>query len=238
MTVPISIRKLLRYFVEFPCPLCGGENPAPHGINSFCPDCLGQLPFLHGRRCPGCGGELSGVLELCEKCLRMPPRPWRTAMALLAMRDAGETVIYQLKFGGATVMARALGELAAPLLAGPEFSGTDIIVPVPLHFHRRWQRGYNQSELLAKFLGRKLGIPCRTPLKRVRATRRQATLPREDRLRNLTGAFAVGRPASVTGKKILLVDDVLTTGATLHAAAQTLLDAGAAEINVFVAARR
>lgn len=230
--------QLLQYFIEFPCPLCGEANAMPHEINGFCPSCLKDLPFLHGRRCPGCGGELNGVLELCEKCLHMPPRPWRRAMALLAMRDSAETAIYRLKFGGATVMARALGDLAAPLLNEPAFARSELIVPVPLHYRRQWLRGYNQSELLARMLGKRLAIPCRTPLRRVRPTRRQATLPRAERLKNLSGAFRVKPPDAIAGKRILLIDDVLTTGATLHAAARALLDAGAAEVNVFVVARR
>ena len=233
-----KLHSLLLWLVDFPCPLCGAESSGTGSPNGFCPDCLARLPFLHGPRCPGCGGEIDGVLKICPKCLAMPPRPWRRAMALLAMRDSGQEVIYRLKFHGMTVMARSLSELAAPLLSAPEFSQSDLIVPVPLHRFRLWTRNYNQSELLGRMLGKKLRIPCRNALKRVRPTRRQATLDREARLKNLKGAFQTVRPEWIAGKKILLVDDVLTTGATLHAAAEELLKAGAAEVNVFVAARR
>ncbi len=230
--------RLINALWEFPCPLCGGDHAGPHDFNSFCPDCLATLPLLHGKRCPGCGGELSGAFEYCEKCLAMPPRPWSNARALMAMRDSGERVIYQLKFGHATVMARALGELAAPLLDTPDFRRADLIVPVPLHWFRRWQRGYNQAELLARAIAKRLRKPCQLPLRRIHATRRQATLRREERLQNLRHAFSVPRPSAVQGKIILLIDDVLTTGATLHAASRTLLEAGAREVLVFVAARR
>ena len=230
-------RHLLNQIWEFPCPLCGCDNPQRHDFNSFCPECLESLPLLHGRRCPGCGGELDGIFEQCSHCLQMPPRPWNHAMSVMQMRDSAEKVIYALKFGGAVAMARPLAELAAPLLDNPDFA-SDMIVPVPLHWYRQLQRTYNQSALLAIMLSKKLNIPYKTPLKRIRHTVRQATLSREERLKNLKDAFAVPCPATVAGKKILLTDDVLTTGSTLHACAQTLLSAGAAEVNVFTVARR
>lgn len=231
-------RYLINQIWEFPCPLCECDNPVPHDFNSFCPECLESLPLLHGARCPGCGGELDGALELCQKCLQMPPRPWKNAMSLMRMQGNGEKVVYALKFSGERAMARALAELAAPLLTAPDFIQCDMIVPVPLHWQRFWQRSYNQSELLAKMIAKYLHKPCPTPLKRIRPTARQATLNREDRLKNLKGAFAVPHPRQVAGKKILLIDDVLTTGATLHAASEVLLQSGAESICVFTIARR
>jgi len=232
------LERFLQWCFDFPCPLCGAENHFPTRPNGFCPDCLNRLPLLHGRRCPGCGGEHDGVLELCAKCLAMPGRPWRHAMALMALRDAGQEAIRQFKYGNAPVLARSLAELSAPLLAAPEFSQSDLIVPVPLHFLRLWSRSYNQSELLAREIGRKFSIPCRNALKRVRPTGHQAGLDRAARLKNLKGAFQVRSIPMVAGRKLLLIDDVLTTGATLHCAAEALLAAGAAAVNVFVAARR
>lgn len=229
---------LINQLWEFPCPLCERDNPVPHDFNSFCPECLESLPLLRGVRCPGCGGELDGVLAICPQCLKMPPRPWKNAISLMQMRGNGEKAVYALKFSGNRAMARALAEIAAPLLSQPDFSDVDMIVPVPLHWRRYFQRSYNQSELLAKMLTRYLAKPCCQPLKRIRPTVRQATLTREERLKNLQGAFAVTRPAQVAGRKILLVDDVLTTGATLHAAAAALLSAGAESVVVFTVARR
>ncbi|MBE6366388.1 MAG: ComF family protein [Lentisphaerae bacterium] len=231
-------KRLVNFLLEFPCPLCDCDNQHTHSFNSFCADCLEKLPLLHGQRCPGCGGELDGIFDLCADCLKMPPRPWKNAMAVMKMTGLAEKAVYSLKFFGQTVMARSLAELAAPLLFAPDFAETDVIVPVPLHWQRYLQRSYNQSELLAGMLARQLQKPHRNLLKRTRPTIRQATLNRAERLKNLQGAFAVKNPAQVQGKKILLVDDVLTTGATLHACAEALLQAGAESVVVFVIARR
>ena len=156
----------------------------------------------------------------------------------MRMEGNAEKAVYALKFFGNRAMARALAEIAAPLLSHPDFSDIDMIVPVPLHWRRYWQRSYNQSELLAKMLTRYLGKPCNLPLKRIRPTTRQATLSREERLKNLKGAFKVPDTGAVVGKKILLVDDVLTTGSTLHACAEALQAAGTSDIKVFTVARR
>ena len=156
----------------------------------------------------------------------------------MQMKNSGKKVIYALKFSGNTAMARALSELASPLLAHPDFAACDMIVPVPLHWQRYLQRSYNQSALLAKMLSRKINISYKSPLKRIRKTPRQATLSRQERLENLKDAFIVPTPAKVAGKKILLVDDVLTTGATLHCCAEALLKAGAESVVIFTVARR
>ncbi len=232
------LKTILNALWEFPCPLCDCDNPGKQDFNTFCSNCLKALPMLSGNRCPGCGGELDGALAQCRQCLSMPPRPWSKAISVLKMEGLGEKVVYQLKFAGNTAMARAVAELAYPLLNNPEFMECDMIVPVPLYWRRFMQRGYNQSEVLAKMIARYLNIPVKKPLKRIRHTTRQATLNREERLKNLKGAFAVPKPEKVAGKTILLIDDVLTTGSTLHACAEALRKAGVKDIKVFTVARR
>lgn len=234
----LFLKKLLNELWEFPCPLCDCDNPYKHDFNTFCSDCVQKLPLLSGKRCPGCGGENDGVLDLCRQCLSMPPRPWSQAVSLLKMEGSGEKVIYQLKFCGNPAIARAIAELAYPLLDNPDFRKCDMLVPVPLYWQRYILRTYNQSEVLAKMLSKYLNIPVKKPLKRIRNTTRQATLNRNERLKNLQNAFTVPHPEKVSGKTVLLIDDVLTTGSTLHACAEELRKAGVADIKVFTAARR
>ena len=159
-------------------------------------------------------------------------------MAAMKMLDSGEKAIYDLKFAGKTAIARALAELSAPLLQHDDFAATEIITCVPLHWLRKSMRGYNQSELLARMLASQLHKPFLHTLKRTRIARRQATLNREERLKNLRNVFAAVSPQKIANRRILLVDDVLTTGATLHACTEALLQAGAASVAVFAAARR
>lgn len=112
-----------------------------------------------------------------------------------------------------------------------------LVIPVPLHWRRRWQRGYNQSALLAAGVAECLHLPWQNVLRRRVYTPRQAGLSRHDRLRNLRGAFAVCRQAQVKGLSVLLVDDVFTTGSTLAECSRALIQAGVAEVNVLTIAR-
>ena len=127
-----------------------------------------------------------------------------------------------------------MAERAAAILdRGP----WDVLVPVPLHPRREWQRGLNQAAFLARRLGRRFGLPVAPrALRRVRHTPPQAGDP-EDRRRNVRGAFVVGRPAQIAGRHVLLIDDVLTTGATANECARTLRRAGARRVGVFTFAR-
>jgi len=132
-------------------------------------------------------------------------------------------------------LARPLG--AYLLRSLPRDEAFDAIVPVPLHWWRRWNRGFNQSELLARALSRSTGIPVRDALRRTRPTASQAGLSNTARRRNMVQAFRCRREIAVRGKRILLVDDVMTTGSTATACARALKGAGATRVAVLTVAR-
>jgi ComF family protein len=145
-------------------------------------------------------------------------------------------LIHIFKFEGVRTLQRPLGALLAQAL--PRESGFDAIVPMPLHWRRRWQRGFNQSELLAREIGRRWNVPVRGLVRRKRATVPQAGLTSAQRRKNVQGAFKAGRGAPLKGMRILLIDDVLTTGATASACARALKRAGAGRVTFLTLARR
>jgi ComF family protein len=145
-------------------------------------------------------------------------------------------LIHVFKFEGVRTLQRPLGSLLARAL--PRESSFDAIVPMPLHWRRRWQRGFNQSELLAREIGRKWGVPVFALVRRKRATAPQAGLTSAQRRKNVQGAFEVRKGQRLKGIRILLIDDVLTTGATASACARALKRAGAAQVTFLALARR
>jgi ComF family protein len=144
-------------------------------------------------------------------------------------------LIQLFKYGRISTLARPLGNMLR--LAVPRDCGFDLVVPMPMHWRRRWQRGFNQAALLADTLGTRLHLPVRASIKRAKSTPPQAGLTSAQRRANVSGAFRVSRPESVRGKRVLLVDDVLTTGATAGACARALKRAGATHVAVLTVAR-
>jgi ComF family protein len=143
--------------------------------------------------------------------------------------------IHQFKYGRVKTMVQPLGELLISAL--PADSRFDAVVPVPLHWRRRWQRGFNQSELLARGVARQLRVPLINALRRTRYTATQTGLSNTGRRRNVAGVFRVGWRRHLEGKRILLVDDVMTTGSTAAACAVALRRAGAEGIALLTVAR-
>jgi ComF family protein len=144
-------------------------------------------------------------------------------------------LIHLFKYSGVAPLARPLSRML--LSAVPRSAVFDLIVPMPLHWLRKWQRGFNQSELLARALARPLGTPAANALRRSRATTPQAGLTRAQRRDNVNGSFRVHPRAAIAGAHVLLVDDVMTTGATLSAAAAALKRAGARRVTAVTVAR-
>jgi ComF family protein len=171
-----------------------------------------------------------GQCTLCSHGLRA----FEAAYCFGAYEGVLRELIHLYKYAGIESLARPLGDLLMRAL--PLDLQFDAVAPVPLHWRRRWQRGYNQAELLARSLARRTGIPLRNCLRRRRATNVQAGLSNTRRRQNVSGAFRA-RADAVEGRRILLVDDVMTTGATANACAQALRRAGAQTITVLTLAR-
>lgn len=144
-------------------------------------------------------------------------------------------MIHHFKYAGVEVLARPLGELMVRAL--PLDLQVDMIVPVPLHWRRRMWRGYNQSELLARPLGSRLRVPVMQAIRKNRHTETQASSSAAERRSNLTGAFFLAKKGIVEGRRVLLVDDVLTTGATVTICSALLRRGGAKSVTVLTLAR-
>ncbi len=216
------------------CPMCGVELANPDV--RLCDDCYGRFPLLPEKRCPGCGGPGDSLMKQCRECLDVEERPWQIAVSAFVFDDLARTAIHRLKYRGRRELAPFFAaHLAENWRKYADGFSPDAITPVPLHWWRRFKRGYNQSGEVAWFLSKELGIPFMKLLKRVKYTKAQVTLDAQKRVANLKSAFAGSEDAR--GKRVLIVDDVFTTGATLTAAAKALLKQKARGVAVITIAR-
>lgn len=149
--------------------------------------------------------------------------------------DKMRALVQLFKYGKVEPLAATFGEMMMRAL--PRDRRFDAIVAMPMHWRRRWERGFNQAELLAREVSRRSGIRYESVLRRTKATPPQAGLTGSKRRKNVAGAFAVTRPDTIRGKKLLLIDDVLTTGASAGACARVLKRAGAASVTLLTIAR-
>lgn len=217
------------------CPACGRPSSAEGNV---CGSCMPQLRQIAAPHCQCCGAPFPYAMEtdICALCLHARP-PYAAARAVWVYNDISRAMIGALKYGDrSTEIARYGAQLAQ---AGRELlAGADVIVPIPLHWRRLMERRYNQSAWLAYALARHTGhrVDVRL-LKRVRYTRPQARLSIEERRKNMREAFIVTDGARVKDKVIVLVDDVITTGTTIHEATDMLMQAGAREVRVLTLAK-
>ena len=144
-------------------------------------------------------------------------------------------LVHLFKYGGVRPLARPFGRFMTQAL--PRETSFDVIVPMPLHWFKQWQRGFNQADVLAREIGKKWHVPVRNVIRRRRATSPQAGLTNAKRRANVRGAFTIARGKPLQGMRVLLVDDVVTTGATASACARVLKRAGAAHVALLALAR-
>ena len=201
------------------------------GESGLCAACLGRILPVAAPQCPTCGQTIAASEGGCLHChLRRPA--YDRARALGAYEGVLRAAIHQFKYRDRPQLAAPLGSRLAAFArqSAPDLNGLrfDALLPVPIHTIRRRQRGYNQSERLARVVAGELGLPLLTDaLVRIRATRPQVGLTGEARRTNLSGAFAVRRPEAVLGKTLLLIDDVVTTGSSLYECTIVLKACGA-----------
>lgn len=215
------------------CLLCSA--PA-QGRSAICHGCLADLPW-NRQACKRCAAPLpaEAVTSLCGQCQRQPPL-WEQAWAPLAYAWPVDRLIQRFKFNADLAAGRLLGEMLAEFLGATALPRPDWLLPVPLHKSRLAERGYNQALELARPVSHRLGIALAPGLcRRIHATQVQSRLSFKERQRNLRQAFEVTRPLS--GAHVAILDDVITTGATVAALALALRDAGAASIQVWSLAR-
>lgn len=231
-----GVRSLL-----FPASCAGCAHPVLEETDSpLCPDCARQLPRATPPWCRVCGLSLANLgagIDLCLGCKNLP-HAFDRAISPLRYEGVAKNLVLNLKYQGrlslAPFLAHGMKQAVLERL-GPD--PADAVVPVPLHPTRLRERTFNQARALARQLARELHLPCwDQQLIRQKATRSQAELPRKERLANVEGAFGVRPDPKIRLARILLVDDVFTTGATVDACAKALKGAGASRVIVVTVA--
>lgn len=235
----MNMQALIALLYPPQCIGCGALVASDFGL---CAACWRATPFISGLVCDCCGtplpGDAAGGVAVCDDCLAIA-RPWRAGRSVMLYRDNGRRLVLALKHGDRMDLARPAAEWLLRA-ARPLLTPGMLVVPVPLHRWRLFHRRYNQAALLSAALARAGGLAhCPDALVRARPTGSQEGRSREERFRHLAGAMRVPprRQAMVRGREVLVVDDVMTSGATFAAAAEACLAAGAAGVSVLSLAR-
>jgi ComF family protein len=207
-------------------PVCSAclRQPTPFAADYYCSDC--KTPFRN--RFPL---DESGRCSLC----RLGMTGFDTVYTFGSYEETLRELIHLFKYSQIRPLAKPLGALIARAI--PREQRFDLMIPMPLHWKKRWSRGYNQSELLAREVARRWGVPVAKIVRRVKPTAPQAGLSNSKRRLNVRGAFAIRKGQSIKGLRVLLIDDVLTTGATASACARVLKRAGASHVAIAAVAR-
>jgi ComF family protein len=231
-----SIRHLIDFCYPRVCAVC---DTVGAGRLEMCDPCFQKLRELEDApACPRCAMPLATSGAPCPYCQSAGVRPFERIVALGPFRDPVRHLIHQVKYHNRWPLAEFLADrLIEQESAKALLTETDVLVPVPLHPWRQMSRGYNQAELVARRLGKRCRIKLSSALVRLKNTETQTHLhSKEKRLENLRDAFGLLRPGSVHARHVVIVDDVMTTGATLGSAARAILDAEPESLSAIVVA--
>lgn len=233
-------KSLLNLFLPPRCLKCG--KVITEQEDGLCPECFKSIDFITGPYCRKCGHPFYEIPEhskmLCPNCLRKKRTPFRLSRSVFCYDEASKNLILGFKFmdktENAPVLARWMKYASRDIFS----AGVDLIVPIPLHYTRLIKRRYNQSALLTRELSKLTGVPQdSTSVIRHRRTLPQVKFSGVARVKNVKDAFSVKNPAAVRGKRILLIDDVMTTGSTLKECALAIKRAGAKSVDALTVGR-
>lgn len=223
----LALNELRSSLLPASCLLCGADSKD----QLLCPECANDLPRLPNNRCPQCSEQTTHG-ERCGACLKDPPA-FARSFACFRYEFPVDRIIHAFKYGHQLAVANWAAEIITRQITNNIY---DLLIPMPLHPDRLRERGFNQSAEIARRIAHKIGCPLgMESLSRCRATPPQAELPMKERTRNVRGAFECSNDLS--GKRVLLIDDVMTTSATLREASRIIKLHGAAQIEVAVLAR-
>ena len=236
---PVSFQTALRMIYPPRCLHCGKVVDSDFGL---CGLCWAQMPFVSGVTCNLCGSALMGspttAAAICDACILIP-RPWQNGRAALIYQGTARKLVLGLKHSDRTDIAGPAGRWLAQAcrdILTPE----TVVTPIPLHWFRQLRRKYNQACLLAHALAKHTNLTYMPyALRRSAPTRALEKAGFDERYKRLSAAIEINqrKKRALMGKNVLIVDDVMTSGATLHAATQACLKAGALNVNVAVLAR-
>ena len=220
------------------CAVCSASI-GPHEY--LCSDCHGKAPRIVHPFCAKCSEPFAGAITGPFACANCAHQTLHFEAAVAAYRSRGivRKLVHDFKYGGQIHLRHVIGYWLRAALDDPRLRDArfDIIVPVPLHPARERERGFNQAALLAELVAEKMSVEIKPVLERVRFTTTQTAFDRDERMENLHNAFRLRKKADVRHLRVLLIDDVLTTGSTLSECARVLRRAGAVSIHAATAAR-
>ncbi len=228
------IQSFMRFLFPPKCIIC--EEIVENDRFAICEKCIEKLP-LNKKACKKCGTSLDTVYGplLCTVCQKKR-RPFQRAYVPFVYKDGIRKAILSMKFRRRPQIAKTLAACILIEMRKQAYDRPDIITFVPMHFIRLGTRGYNQAELIAKTLGDMLSIPVVPTAKKKKHTRPQSKRRRRERMVALRGVYGPIKGVDLTGKRVLLVDDVITTGSTMEVLSRLLKTAGAKEVQIAAAA--